>query len=190
MRAMIAALVLALMPALLHAEATQILPETQVLPETPALGQEQPAAEAPPLPDMRVLAAATAGVAALVHEATKEVIEVRVSISKQMMEVRHRGELIYEWPVSTARKGKITPRGSFKPQWLSRNHKSSLYNNAPMPYSIFYSGHYAIHGTDQESKLGRPASAGCVRLSRANAKILFAMVVEEGKDRMRVDIVD
>ncbi|VDC32328.1 L,D-transpeptidase [Pseudogemmobacter humi] len=183
MRAMIAALVLALMPALLHAEAAQILPGAL------ALGPEPPAAEAP-LPDERILAAATAGVAVLMHEATKAVIEVRVSISKQMMEVRHRGELVYEWPVSTARKGKITPLGSFRPQWLSRNHKSSLYNNAPMPHSIFYSGNYAIHGTDQEAKLGRPASAGCVRLSRANAKILFAMVVEEGKDRMRVDIVD
>ncbi|NPD13612.1 L,D-transpeptidase [Xinfangfangia sp. D13-10-4-6] len=123
-------------------------------------------------------------------ELQRETIEVRVSVSQQMMEVWYHGEMIHEWPVSTARKGKITPRGSYKPQWLSKNHKSSLYNNAPMPYSIFYSGNYAIHGTDQESKLGRPASAGCVRLSRANAKILFAMVQQEGKSKMKVEILD
>lgn len=147
----------------------------------------------PAIPVEIVLEAATSGVtraAAIVEELRRETIEVRVSISRQMMEVRYNGEVLHEWPVSTARKGKVTPKGSFKPQWLSKNHKSSLYNNAPMPYSIFYSGNYAIHGTDQESKLGRPASAGCVRLSRANAKVLFAMVQQEGKSKMKVEILD
>ncbi|MBJ2151932.1 L,D-transpeptidase [Paracoccus sp. IB05] len=147
----------------------------------------------PAIPVEIVLEAATSGVTravAIVEELRRETIEVRVSISRQMMEVRYNGEVLHEWPVSTARKGKVTPKGSFKPQWLSKNHKSSLYNNAPMPYSIFYSGNYAIHGTDQESKLGRPASAGCVRLSRANAKILFAMVQQEGKSKMKVEILD
>ncbi|MCL4065026.1 L,D-transpeptidase [Pseudomonas sp. GX19020] len=147
----------------------------------------------PAIPVEIVLEAATSGVtraAAIVEELRRETIEVRVSISRQMMEVRYNGEILHEWPVSTARKGKVTPKGSFKPQWLSKNHKSSLYNNAPMPYSIFYSGNYAIHGTDQESKLGRPASAGCVRLSRANAKVLFAMVQQEGKSKMKVEILD
>lgn len=155
----------------------------------------QAASAVAPSPALRAAAATatTSGVeraGKIVADLNRETIEVRVSVSQQMMEVWFNGEMIHEWPVSTARKGKVTPRGSFKPQWLSKNHKSSLYNNAPMPYSIFYSGNYAIHGTDQESKLGRPASAGCVRLSRANAKILFAMVQQEGKNRMRVNILD
>ncbi|MFU8898325.1 MAG: L,D-transpeptidase, partial [Roseinatronobacter sp.] len=91
-------------------------------------------------------------------------VVARVSISEQVMHVYHHGQLLYEWPVSTARTGNITPTGDWRPQFLSRNHRSSRYNNAPMPYSVFYSGHYAIHGTDQISRLGRPASAGCVRL--------------------------
>ena len=98
----------------------------------------------------------------LSRPAMAETIEVRVSISSQMMEVYHFGELLYEWPVSTAKRGKITPQGSYTPEFLSRNHKSSLYNNAPMPFSIFYDGNYAIHGTDQIKRLGRPASNGCV----------------------------
>lgn len=117
-------------------------------------------------------------------------IEARVSISRQMMEVFHEGRKLYEWPVSTARKGKITPLGTWKgAQWLSRNHRSSLYNNAPMPYAIFFNGHYAIHGTDQVQKLGRPASAGCVRLHTENARILFNMVRDEGKQSLRVVVV-
>lgn len=117
-------------------------------------------------------------------------VTARVSISKQMMEVWHEGRKLYEWPVSTARKGKVTPVGQWRgAQWLSRNHRSSLYNNAPMPYAIFYNGNYAIHGTDQTAKLGRPASAGCVRLHTDNARILFNMVRFEGKENLRVVVV-
>lgn len=115
---------------------------------------------------------------------------VRVSIARQVMEVFHEGRKIHEWPVSTARQGKVTPVGEWNgAQWLSRNHRSSLYNNAPMPYAVFYNGNYAIHGTDQVAKLGRPASAGCVRLHTDNARILFNMVRAEGKDSLRVVVV-
>jgi lipoprotein-anchoring transpeptidase ErfK/SrfK len=115
---------------------------------------------------------------------------VRVSIARQMMEVFHEGRKIHEWPVSTARQGKVTPVGIWNgAQWLSRNHRSSLYNGAPMPFSVFYNGNYAIHGTEQVGKLGRPASAGCVRLHTENARILFNMVRAEGKDALRVVVV-
>lgn len=117
-------------------------------------------------------------------------VMVRVSISRQMMEVWHEGRKLYDWPVSTARAGKITPTGTWNgAQWLSRNHRSSRYNNAPMPFAIFYNGHYAIHGTDQVRKLGRPASAGCVRLHPDHAKVLFNMVRHEGKDQLKVIVV-
>lgn len=116
-------------------------------------------------------------------------IVARVSIATQTMHVYQDGMLLHEWPVSTARQGKITPTGEWRAQWLSRNHRSSRYNNAPMPYSIFYSGHYAIHGTDQVGRLGRPASAGCVRLHPDNARVLFSMVQAEGTDNMRVVVV-
>ena len=113
----------------------------------------------------------------------------RVSISEQRMQVFHGGRLIHEWPVSTARTGKITPTGQFTAQWLSRNHRSSLYNNAPMPYSIFYDGNYAVHGTDQINRLGRPASAGCVRLHPDNARVLFEMARQEGLENTQIIVM-
>jgi lipoprotein-anchoring transpeptidase ErfK/SrfK len=58
-----------------------------------------------------------------------------------------------------------------------------------MPFAIFYSGHYAIHGTDQINRLGRPASAGCVRLHPDNARVLFDMVRAEGMDQTRVIVL-
>lgn len=115
-------------------------------------------------------------------------LQVVVDISEQSMRVYQGEKLLHTWPVSTARQGKKTPTGSYSPQWLSKNHRSSLYNNAPMPYSIFYSGNYAIHGTNQTSKLGSPASAGCVRLSTENAARLFNHVQTHGKGSMSIRI--
>jgi lipoprotein-anchoring transpeptidase ErfK/SrfK len=137
-----------------------------------------------------LLAAVLAALWLLPQAAQADRIVARVSVSSQTMHVYRDGQLLHEWPVSTARAGKVTPRGEWTAQWLSRNHRSSRYNNAPMPYAIFYSGHYAIHGTDQISRLGRPASAGCVRLHPDNARVLFAMVLEEGTQNMRVVVVN
>lgn len=113
-------------------------------------------------------------------------IVATVNLSSQTMTVTHGGVVKYRWPVSTARKGKVTPTGAWTAKWLSRNHRSSRYNNAPMPYSIFYTGNYAVHGTNQVSRLGRPASAGCIRLHPSNAAVLFSMAQREGLRNMKI----
>jgi lipoprotein-anchoring transpeptidase ErfK/SrfK len=115
-------------------------------------------------------------------------VKAVVDISMQQMIVFKDGRELYTWPVSTARKGKRTPRGTWSAKWLSENHRSSRYNNAPMPYSIFYDGNYAVHGTDQVGRLGRPASAGCVRLHPQNAAILFKMAQQVGLQNFTVTV--
>jgi lipoprotein-anchoring transpeptidase ErfK/SrfK len=120
--------------------------------------------------------------------ASAATITANISISTQTMTVMHRGTVIGRWPVSTARRGKVTPTGSWSAKWLSRYHKSSRYNNAPMPYSIFYNGNYAVHGTYQTKKLGRPASSGCVRLAPDHAAKLFSLVKAEGLENTRIII--
>lgn len=116
-------------------------------------------------------------------------VEARVDLSEQRMRVYQHGRLLYTWPVSTARRGKVTPTGSWTAKWLSRHHRSSRYNNAPMPYSIFYSGNFAVHGTNQVSRLGRPASAGCIRLHPDNARVLFSMAQRYGLKNTRIRVV-
>ena len=113
-------------------------------------------------------------------------VVAQVDISTQTMTVTHRGVVKYRWKVSTARAGKVTPRGTWTAKFLSKNHRSSRYNNAPMPYSIFYNGNYAVHGTNQVNRLGRPASAGCVRLDPANAAVLFSLAQREGLSNVRI----
>ena len=59
-------------------------------------------------------------------------------------------------------------------------HYSHKYHMSPMPYSIFFAGGYAIHGTYSTADLGRPASHGCIRLSPGHAEILYGMVQGQG----------
>jgi hypothetical protein len=63
-------------------------------------------------------------------------------------------------------------------------------NGAPMPNSVFFYGGYAIHGTYEEAKLGSPVSHGCVRLTRANAATLYALVGAQGLRNTQVLITD
>lgn len=113
-------------------------------------------------------------------------VVITVSKSSQSMAVSVNGLPLYRWTVSTGVHG--TPSGAFRPQSLSRYHRSSRYNNAPMPYAIFYDGNFAIHGTDHIRQLGGPASRGCVRLHPANAATLFALVQREGMRNTRIQI--
>lgn len=127
--------------------------------------------------------------ALLPGQALADRVVARVSISSQTMKVYHEGRHLFTWTVSTAKPGKVTPTGVFiGAEALSKHHRSRLYNNAPMPFAIFYDGNYAIHGTDQIKRLGAPASNGCVRLHPENAAILFQMVKAEGKDNLRIEI--
>jgi lipoprotein-anchoring transpeptidase ErfK/SrfK len=113
-------------------------------------------------------------------------VVAQISISQQTLTLTVDGETQHVWPVSTARRGYITPKGTFKVQSMHKMVYSSFFNNAPMPHSIFYDGHYAIHGTTDVKKLGRPASAGCVRLHPDNAKRLFDLVKERGPASLQV----
>ena len=49
-----------------------------------------------------------------------------------------------------------------------------------MPHSIFFYRGFAIHGSYEISRLGGPASHGCIRLHPANAAVLFDLVRQEG----------
>ena len=103
-------------------------------------------------------------------------IVVTVDKTAQRLSVDVDGARRYDWPVSTARWGYRTPNGSYRPERLERKWFSRKYDWSPMPWSIFFNEGYAIHGSYEISRLGRPASHGCIRLHPNNAKILFELV--------------
>ncbi|MEX0751894.1 MAG: L,D-transpeptidase [Xanthobacteraceae bacterium] len=107
-------------------------------------------------------------------------ILVNISKTSQRMTVLVDGSARYNWVISTGRGRYVTPSGVFRPTWMARKWRSRQYQNAPMPYSIFFNRGYAVHGTIEISQLGRPASHGCVRLHPRDAAVLFDLV----KNRM------
>lgn len=117
-------------------------------------------------------------------------LEARVSISTQTMTVSRQGRVLYRWKVSTARKGYVTPRGTWRPKRMHKMWYSRKYDNSPMPWSVFYHGGYAIHGTGAVRQLGRPASHGCVRLQTAHAAAFFALVREAGMGNTRIVVTN
>jgi lipoprotein-anchoring transpeptidase ErfK/SrfK len=94
------------------------------------------------------------------------------------------------WPISTARRGYRMPGGRCNPYSLESMHYSRLYYYTPMPYSIVFHGGYAIHGTSEVRNLGRPVSHGCVRLSPDNARALYELVQNHGKQDTTIEIVE
>jgi L,D-transpeptidase-like protein len=124
-------------------------------------------------------------IAGLVLAAASGAARANVSIivdkSAQEMTVAVDGVERYHWPVSSGIPSRETPTGTFRAFRMEEDHYSKEFDDAPMPHSIFFTkiGH-AIHGTESEGRLGTPASHGCVRLSRANATTLYALVEKEG----------
>jgi hypothetical protein len=97
------------------------------------------------------------------------------------------GVELYSWPVSTGARGYSTPSGTYTASSMNKIWYSKQWDNAPMPNAIFFTkdGH-AIHGTMEEKNLGKPASHGCVRLSKKNAATLYALVEANGLPQTQV----
>ncbi|NNM30037.1 MAG: L,D-transpeptidase, partial [Akkermansiaceae bacterium] len=74
-----------------------------------------------------------------------------------------------------------TPSGNFRAgPYKARRHFSSLYENAPMPWSVQVTGHVFIHGFTSVPKY--PASHGCIRvpLTNGNPARFFYEWVDKG----------
>ena len=116
------------------------------------------------------------------------IVKVYVNKRRQRMSIYLDNKRLYTFKVSTARSGYWTPRGTFRPRSLERMHYSRKYHNSPMPYSVFFKGGYAIHGTHSIYRLGHPASHGCVRVHPRNAKKLYTLIRRYGKRHTKIVI--
>jgi lipoprotein-anchoring transpeptidase ErfK/SrfK len=114
-------------------------------------------------------------------------ILINIDKSRQEMTVFVDGIEKYTWPVSTGRRGYSTPSGTYTPTSMNEIWYSKQWDNSPMPHSIFFmkDGH-AIHGSHEVKNLGKPASHGCVRISPANAAVLYTLVKENGMTNTQV----
>ena len=94
-----------------------------------------------------------------------------VSLDEQRAYVYRNGIAIGLSTISSGKPGHETPTGVFTILQKDKDHKSSKYNAAPMPYMqrLTWDG-VALHAGNIP---GYPASHGCVRLPYEFSKLLF-----------------
>lgn len=100
-------------------------------------------------------------------------VAVVVSIPDQRVHIYRNGIRIGVSTCSTGRPGHSTPTGVFTVLQKDRRHRSSTYNNAPMPNMnrLTWSG-IALHAGQLP---GYPASHGCIRLPMEFSQLLFTV---------------
>ncbi len=102
---------------------------------------------------------------------------VEISLARQQLRAWQGNRLVLETRLSSGRNGR-TPAGDFRAgPFKARFHRSSRYNNAPMPWSVQINGHVFIHGFTIVPDY--PASHGCIRLPLTGfnpAKLFFEWV--------------
>ena len=91
-----------------------------------------------------------------------------VSISRKRAWLVRDGRVVLSAPITTGRPGERTSPGTFHVTWKDADHRSSEFDDAPMPWSVFFDGGIAFH----TGSLSRQ-SAGCVHLSDSAARTFF-----------------
>lgn len=104
-------------------------------------------------------------------EALEDGVLIVVSIPSQQMFVFEDGDLWDTSDVSTGKPGSDTPTGNFPILQKKVQHRSNLYDDAPMPYMqrLTWDG-VALHAGRVP---GYPASHGCIRLPKSFAEKLY-----------------
>ena len=104
---------------------------------------------------------------------------VLIDKSRQHLIAKQGDRVVLKTLVSTGRLGHRTPNGSFEAgPYKAEMHYSSLYNNAPMPYSVQIVGDIFVHGYSSVPEV--PASHGCIRLPLDGSARFFYEWVEIG----------
>ncbi|MGH4025021.1 MAG: L,D-transpeptidase [Pseudonocardiaceae bacterium] len=97
------------------------------------------------------------------------VAEACIDLSANQAWLMNHGTVSYgPVPITAGKPGYETPPGMFRVTFKDIDHRSSIYNNAPMPYSVFFNGGIAFH----EGSLQRQ-SHGCIHLSHSAAKTFY-----------------
>jgi lipoprotein-anchoring transpeptidase ErfK/SrfK len=103
---------------------------------------------------------------------------VKKSETKVIVDIHHQrayllagNQIVIDTPISSARRGKYTPRGSFKiTQRVQKGKRSTIYGCALPNWMRLNQTAFGLHVGELP---GHPASAGCVRLPWYAASLIF-----------------
>lgn len=100
---------------------------------------------------------------------------IEINISTQRLTAWEGGVPIYAVIVSTGTDEHPTPTGNFA---IQSKHRSARmrgedYDVPDVPFTMYYSGSYAIHGAYWHHRFGTPVSHGCTNVAVDHAEWLF-----------------
>ncbi len=100
---------------------------------------------------------------------------IKIELSDQRLSAMNGSTLVRAFMVSTGKRPTPTLTGTYAIQskFRSTRMQGEGYNISNVPYAMFYSGGYAIHGADWHNSFGTPVSHGCVNMRVSSAGWLY-----------------
>ncbi len=140
-----------------------------VIPNRQGTPAVQPVAPAPSIPSSPPITSGNPGAS---HSAGKEIVVV---LHEQKVYAYENGQLVRSSLISSGIARYPTRVGQFHiyAKYISTLMTGPGYYLPNVPYTMYYSGGYALHGTYWHSNFGRPMSHGCVNMPTAEATWLF-----------------
>ncbi len=100
---------------------------------------------------------------------------IQVDLSDQVL-VAWEGDIpVFSISVSTGRPDESTPSGVYEieTKYRTARMQGDTYDIPDVPYTMYFSGSYAIHGAYWHDNFGSPVSSGCINVPLEGAAWLF-----------------
>jgi murein L,D-transpeptidase YcbB/YkuD len=124
-------------------------------------------------------------------------VSAEVSLSDRTLRVMSGENVVASYPIAIGKAGHPTPQGTFRisriiwnPSWVppdepwARDQKATPPGDPKNPMGrvkiFFRAPDYYIHGTSDESSIGRAASHGCIRMRNDDVIALARLLMENG----------
>lgn len=101
---------------------------------------------------------------------------IEVDLSGQRLYAWEGGRRVYSMRISSGKRSTPTRVGTYAIQrkYLAKTMRGRGYVAPNVPYTMYYSGGYAIHGAYWHNRFGTPVSHGCINLPVSQARRLYS----------------
>jgi lipoprotein-anchoring transpeptidase ErfK/SrfK len=100
---------------------------------------------------------------------------IEVRLAQQVLIAWQNNRVVMRYAISSGVRRTPTHRGTFHvyAKYRSARFRAYGYDIPNVPWVLFYSADYAIHGAYWHNNFGHPMSHGCVNLSVAAARVVY-----------------
>lgn len=100
---------------------------------------------------------------------------IQVDISDQKLIAWEGNTPVFSITVSTGRASDMTPTGVYaiETKYRTARMQGETYDIPDVPYTMYFSGSYAIHGAYWHTNFGSPVSSGCINVPVQGAAWLY-----------------